>query len=188
MNKLGQGFNRLLTVQGRILYKLSLVALALALVGFLYQEYVLHAWAQTDATISGATASYALDSAATTCSADYRLKYKVGEKEYVAVDRNRAGADCAAWGNQMEARVGTTEHLFYNPLDPSAIYLRAGYNTEFFFLPLLLLSLAAGLAILGFFCVRAAEWNDMEETTRIDLSAKSPERARRTAGPLRRRA
>lgn len=188
MKKLGQGFNRLLTAQGRILYKLSLVALALALVAFLYQAYILHAWTRTDATITGATASYALDSAATTCTADYRLVYKIGENEYVANDRGRAGADCTAMGNQMDAHVGKTQPILYNPVDPTVTYLHPGYNTEFFFLPLLLLTLAAGMVTLGFFCIRAAEWSDMEDTTEMNLSVKAPKKESRPVPNMRRRA
>jgi hypothetical protein len=188
MKKFATGFNRLLTAQGRILYKLSLVALALALVAFLYQEFILHSWTQTNATITGATASYSLDNASTTCTADYHLSYKIGEKEFVAKDRARATGDCAAWGKQMEARVGATEPLLYNPVDPSVISVRPGYNSEFFFLPLLLLSLAGGLVTLGFFCLRTAEWSEMEESTEMKLSVKAPPRASRTTPTMRRRA
>lgn len=188
MNKIGKGFNRLLTAQGRILYKLSLVAVALALVAFLYQAYILHNWTRTDATVTGATASYALDSAATKCSADYRLTYKIGDNEYVAVDRGRAGADCVAWGTQMDANVGKTQPILYNPVDPTITYLHPGYNTEFFFLPLLLLTLAAGMVTLGFFCIRAAEWSEMEDTSEVSLSIKAPKKESRPVPKMRRRA
>jgi hypothetical protein len=68
------------------------------------------------------------------------------------------------------------------------IYLRPGYNSEFFFLPLLLVSLAAGLVTLGFFCIRAAEWSDMEDSTDIRLNVRAPLRVQRTVPRMRRRA
>ncbi len=188
MKKLGSGFNRLLTAQGRILYKLSLVALALALVAFLYQEFILNTWTHTEATISGATTSYALDTAATTCTADFHLSYKAGEKEFVATDRVHGAGDCSAWGKDIQARVGGTEPLLFNPVDPSVITLHAGYNSDFFFLPLLLVSLTGGLVVLGFFCIRAAEWSDMEQGTEMRLSVRTPLRTARTIPVVRRRA
>lgn len=188
MKTITKGFNRLLTAQGRILYKLSLVALALALVAFLYQAYVLHAWTRIDATVTGGTASYALDSASTRCTADYRLAFKIGDSEYTATDHARVAADCATLGTQLDANVGKTQAILYNPVDPTVTYLHPGYNTEFFFLPLLLLTLSVGMVTLGFFCIRAAEWSEMEDTSEVSLSLKAPKKESRPVPVVRRRA
>jgi len=123
---------------------------------------VMNSWPQVEAeVVSSEVISYDDSDNDTMYKAVFRFRYTVDGREYVTQTGNGYGTSFRSW---MQAKVdrfaaGTRHAIHYNPADPAEIEYNAGYNFEFFGIPLF----CAGMGlIIGWAGLRAIRPRDTD--------------------------
>lgn len=113
---------------------------------------VMNSWPTVDAqVVESQVIRYQDSEGSTLYKAQFRFRYTVDGREYDTLTDNGYGTSFRSWMQSKVDRLppGSRHPLHYNPADPADIEYNAGYNFEFFGIPLFCAGMGLIFALVG---------------------------------------
>lgn len=118
---------------------------------------VMNSWPTVEAeVVESEVTTYEDSEGSTLYKAQFRFRYTVEGREYQTQTDNGYGTSFRSWMQTKVDRLpaGSRHRLHYNPADPAEIEYNAGYNFEFFGIPLFCGGMGLIFALVGFAALR----------------------------------
>ncbi len=123
---------------------------------------VMNSWPTVEAEVVESEVTRSEDSEGSTLyKAQFRFRYTVGGREYDTRTDNGYGTSFRSWMQSKVDRLppGARHLLHYNPANPADIEYNAGYNFEFFGIPLFCGGMGLIFALVGAAALRKRDAN-----------------------------